>query len=101
MSTKYILEEQTPIKETDLLKWAMWFETADRVVEQTAVNNEITVSTIFLGLNHQFGDGPPLLFETLIIGGPNDGDMRRYPTWKEAEIGHGEMMALQPTAMAI
>ena len=28
----------------------------------------IRVSTVFLGLNHQYGGGPPLIFETMIFG---------------------------------
>lgn len=30
------------------------------------------VSTVWLGHNHQFGDGPPLIFETMIFGGERD-----------------------------
>lgn len=50
------------------------------------------VSTVFLGLDHQYGDGPPLLFETMVFGGPLDHEMNRYSTWNEAEKGHQEMV---------
>ena len=47
------------------------------------------VSTVFLSLDHNhWNDGPPLLFETLVFGGPEDGYMLRYSTWGEAEHGH-------------
>lgn len=46
------------------------------------------VSTVFLGLNHQFGIGLPLVFETMVFGGPSDGDCHRYSTWEQAEKGH-------------
>lgn len=48
------------------------------------------VSTVFLGLNHQFGEeGPPVLFETLVSGPCTDDDIvARYHTWDEAEQGH-------------
>lgn len=53
----------------------------------------VDVSTVFLGLDHQFGEGPPLLFETMVFGGPLDEEQRRYTTWAEAEAGHAEMVA--------
>jgi hypothetical protein len=46
------------------------------------------VSTVFLGLDHQWGDGPPLVFETMIFGGEHDQYQERYSTWDEAEAGH-------------
>jgi hypothetical protein len=49
----------------------------------------ILVSTVFLGLDHGWGDDEdPLLFETMVFGGPNDQDCIRYTTWAEAERGH-------------
>src|SRR5205809_567378 len=36
-----------------------------RIVEQTMVG-DIKVSTVLLVINHNFGDGPPLIFETMI-----------------------------------
>lgn len=66
----YILDGHTPIKEPDVLRWGAWFETADRSVKKTPVSDEVLVSTVFLGLDHCFGDSPsPVLFETLIFGG--------------------------------
>jgi hypothetical protein len=35
-----------------------------------------------------------MVFETMIFGGPDDGYQRRYATWKEAEAGHKEALAL-------
>jgi hypothetical protein len=54
---------------------------------------EIHVSTVFiLGINHAFGDGDPLLFETMIFDGPLDGYQVRYSTWEQAEVGHKEAL---------
>lgn len=50
----------------------------------------IVVSTVFIGLDHSYGSGPPLLFETMVFNGPCDGEQRRYPDWTSAEAGHGE-----------
>jgi hypothetical protein len=49
------------------------------------------ISTVFLGLDHSFGEGKPLLFETMVFGGKFDQETNRYSTWDEAEAGHIEM----------
>lgn len=93
MADKYILDGHNAIPCDDLIKWAKWFEKADRIVVKTVISDNITVSTVFLGLNHNFGvKGKPLLFETLVFGGEYDGEMRRYSTWDKAEKGHKIMV---------
>ncbi len=91
MSDKYILDGHE-VKEVGLMEWAKWYETADRHVDKTKIG-DVEVSTVFLGLNHNYGDGAPLLFETMIFGGMHDREMKRYATWEEAEAGHKEMVA--------
>lgn len=47
------------------------------------------VSTVWLGINHNFApQGPPILFETMIFGGPFDTECWRYSTEVEAMAGH-------------
>lgn len=46
------------------------------------------VSTVWLGLDHQWGDGPPHIFETMIFGGEHDQGCWRYATEAEAIAGH-------------
>ena len=46
------------------------------------------VSTVFLGLDHRFEDGPPVVFETMCFGGSLEGNEERYSTKAEAEAGH-------------
>lgn len=49
------------------------------------------VSTVFLVIDHNFFNSdnvPPILFETLVIGGVLDGEGERYSTWDEAKEGH-------------
>jgi hypothetical protein len=89
----YILKGHTPVLEPDLLKWAAWFETGDRIVAKTEVGASI-ISTVFLGIDHQFGAGPPILFETMIFtDGGNEDFQRRYQTWAEAESDHWVLVA--------
>ncbi len=91
----YILDGHTPIKAEDMLKWAMWFETADRIVAQTEISEAVMVSTVFLGLDHNYtGEGPPVLFETFVFGGELEGECHRYRTWEEAEEGHERIVKI-------
>jgi hypothetical protein len=46
---------------------------------------------VFLGLDHSFRQGPPILWETMVFGGPLDGEMMRYTSRAEAFDGHQEM----------
>lgn len=61
----------------------------------------VEVSTVFLGLDHGRGDGPPLLFETMIFGGTHDGYQERYSSWAQAEEGHAEALALARAALGL
>lgn len=51
------------------------------------VFGSISVSTVFLGIDHGY-NGQVLLFETMIFGGEHDGYQERYTTWEEAVSGH-------------
>jgi hypothetical protein len=92
MSDKYILEGKKTVPCEDLMEWAKWFEQADRSVAKDDVNG-VSVSTVFLGLDHAFGESQPMLFETMVFGGDLDQEQARYSTWDEAETGHKEMVA--------
>ena len=68
------------------------FAQTDRAVARTEIRPDPIVSTVFLGMGHAYGLGPPLLFETMVFP---DGDLwdehERYTTWAEAEAGHQAM----------
>ena len=85
----YILDgDGNPVVEPDVIKWAKCFNEDDRVVIKTKVG-EREVSTVFLGLDHQYGFGPPLLYETMVFGVPEDEEIQeRYTTRDEALAGH-------------
>lgn len=91
---QYILDEdRNPVECHDILVWGRWLETADRKVAHSTVG-DIRISTVFLGLDHNFyNDGPPMLFDTMVFGGKLDKEMGRYSTWNEAERGHKKMVA--------
>ena len=88
---RYILQGHKAIpvdKETYLNQT----EHQDRTVAKSNVG-DYWVSTVFLGLDHQWEDnGPPLLFETMVFGkGPLDERQERCTTWEEAEAMHEAM----------
>ncbi|GAC1503365.1 MAG: hypothetical protein NVS1B10_08430 [Candidatus Saccharimonadales bacterium] len=93
MVDKYILVGHTPkpVPDSDLMRWAEWFEIADRVVAKTMVE-DVEVSTVFLAIDHAFGGKPPLLFETMVFGGKLHEDIRRCTTWEQAEDQHKQMV---------
>jgi hypothetical protein len=51
------------------------------------------VSTVYLGMNHQWGDGPPLIFETMVFGGDEGEPCWRYSTEEQARAGHDRVVA--------
>lgn len=108
MMRKYILENKLSILCCDVIKWAEWFERADRHVAKTDIGipawkywlgkllkiknwEPVQISTVFLGLDHSFGGDIPILFETMVFGGNYDMDQERYATWDDAEKGHKQM----------
>lgn len=96
---RYVLggrDGRTPIAEPDLLKWAGAMELTGRHVALTPLPFGGRVSTVFLGLDHSFGHGPPLLFETMTFfaadGCDAGGYFNRYSTWAQAEAGHARIV---------
>ena len=76
----------------ELMEWAQAIEAGRNVVAKTKLSGGVEVSTVWIGLNHQWGDGPPLIFETMVFGGAMDQEQNRYSTETEAKAGHREMV---------
>lgn len=101
---KYVLgDDGQPKLQADLETWARWYEQADRHIANEQLENGLRVSTVFLGLDHNFfGDGPPILWETMIFGAPEDSELdgyqERYATREEAETGHRRVVELASKA---
>lgn len=98
-SFNYILNDDHSVTAVDvtttkgLIEWAEWFEKANRRVDRTEVAPGIAVSTVFLGLDHNFSDrGPPVLFETMVFDDYGGNDTYRWHTWDEATAGHARIV---------
>lgn len=79
-SGRYILDGKVPVPCEDLLTWAEWIENGheQRIVKQEYVG-PFWVSTVFMGLDHNFLEiGPPRLFETMIFRDANDDDLHEW-----------------------
>lgn len=101
----FILEDKKIIPCNDVVKWAKGFQ-GPRHVDKTYLLGEknrlhILISTVFLGLNHNYGDGPPLVFETMIFGGKHNQSCWRYSTWEDAEAGHREAVQLSKDTLPL
>ena len=83
----YKLDGKTAVPCEDTIEWAIHYEKADRHVAMDTIYG-VRVSTIFLGLDYNWGGGRPLLFETMAFGGRQYFCQDRYCTWEEAEAGH-------------
>lgn len=95
MSDLYILDdERNPVRVKNIDEWGDWFQDFKmRRVAETHIG-KIRVSTVFLGIDHSFGGGPPILFETMIFGGELDQWQERCCTWDAAVKMHNDAVEL-------
>lgn len=97
----YVLDANgDPRHEPSVVLWSAWMTGADtsrlRIVRQTRIDG-VFVSTVFLGLDHNFsaimrGLDMPVLWESMVFGGDDwidvDGLTRRYSSREAALAGH-------------
>jgi hypothetical protein len=98
---QYILDENgKPVRARGLLEWGRWLQEHD--AERQLALDQIgaaRVSTIFLGLD-SFSifqrDQPhePVLWETMVFGGPYNLFQQRYTSKEEALKGHGRIVQM-------
>jgi hypothetical protein len=106
MNVFYTLDdERRPVRCDNHKLWGeMMEDISRRRVARTQVTDKVHVSTVFLGIDHRFiGNGPPLLFETMIFGGPEEIDQAqwRYSSWDDAETGHAAAVRIAHTALQL
>lgn len=89
----YFLNEDHTVRPCHFMEWAEQFEELSRSDKRRVCEDWINayhISTVWLGLDHNYYGGSPLLFETMVFHGDHSGDiyMDRYSTWDEAVEGH-------------
>lgn len=89
---------------TDEVTRDLWRDMDRRRVDRTQVG-KCDVSTVFLVIDHNYGDGPPLVFETMIFSVADGGDLddycERYATWDKAVAGRAAAVALCRKSIAM
>jgi len=93
MSEYYYLNEDKTVRPCHLLTWSTQFQKLSMLGKKHVGDDEIEgkrVSTVWLGLNHRFDEGKPLIFETMVFKDKSGAEIycERYSTWEEAEEGH-------------
>ena len=93
MTTFYLLgADGEPLPADDLNVWGEWFQSTDPSIARDTIG-DVEISTVFLGIDHQFGIGPPVLWETMIFGGIQDQYQYRYTSRAAALAGHAAAVA--------
>ena len=88
----YVLDGKIPRKTQDTWEaMAFYLDRYKRCIVSETVG-ECIVSTVFLALDAGIDDDKPILFETMVLGGPLHYVMKRYCTYDEAEAGHKAMV---------
>lgn len=93
MSDWYTLADdgKTPLKTDD---YSRKIPEEHRRVGDTEAG-DARVSTVFLSMDHRYEGDPdprPVLWETMVFGGPLEGFQGRYRTYAEAVAGHAAMV---------
>jgi len=93
----YVLDDDGVPRQVPWEEGARAFEDAERRTvarEELQIDGEnVLVSTVFLGVDHNFGTGRPVLFETMVFGGRWDDWQWRYETIEHARTGHDRVVA--------
>ncbi len=85
----YILKNRLPV-ECSPYAWGEAYQKPEkRLVSKTEINENISVSTSFTGIDYSpKSKAPPLLFETWVSGYSLYLDKDSYSSWEEAVEGH-------------
>jgi hypothetical protein len=93
--SNYILAGKEFREVASLEEWAEYMQNEDPYFRHVARTfyyvddvEYCNLSTVFLAIDHNYGHGAPVLFESMVFGGQYNEEMRRYHDWAEAEIGH-------------
>lgn len=71
---------------------ALFADKSYQKVRQTKATDEVTVSTVWLGIDHSHGGEVPVIFETMICGGKREGEQFRYATEEAALADHDRIV---------
>lgn len=100
-SLRWRYPDGSPMPERALLgpgasEWARLKTEYHQVTSMWLEDRPVNISTVWLGIDHQFGSGPPLIFESMIFTDLDwmDQYCRRYATWGAAKAGHEKIVCV-------
>jgi hypothetical protein len=86
---RFILNSDGSVsEEPDLLRWMEFLDQNNPLLAHDRLPGAVHVSTVFCGVNRNYASGPPILFQSTILGGPHNGYLERYSSKAEAMSGH-------------
>lgn len=100
--SNYMLIDGKVVETSDIMEWAKWYgENRDlcRVdldeIIGSVIGQPYRVSTVFLALDHNFGGGNPILWETMVFWeGFSDLYCQRYSSLESAKQGHQKAVSM-------
>jgi hypothetical protein len=94
----YIWDRKTDkVYPADVLTARKSFDEDDRRLARDVLPGGGIVSTVFLGLDHSYREGPPVLWETMVFPSEDDFSelyMERYTSREDALEGHARAVAM-------
>jgi hypothetical protein len=92
----YVLDASGhPRRESDIEVWADWMNGRDHTLAYTQVLDSVRVVTEFVGNDQRrTKDGAPLLWETIVFGGPHHLRTQRDANRVDALRSHEEAVSL-------
>lgn len=101
MSEFYILDEHKKPVATDIQKYGLWIDNPkNKIVDQTRLDDETLISTVFLGISHGAGTEGPILWESMAFFPQDEEEQEwqmRYDSHEKAVLGHKAMVRLART----
>ncbi len=104
-SDRSLYYDRDGIPISDMFVWGKLFRDHEYKRVGLDVLSGYRISTVWMGLDHGYPPGPPLIFETMVFregeGDPIrlDMEMMRYSTLVDAERGHKRMVELVRAAL--
>jgi hypothetical protein len=95
----YLLDENKKPYQVSLIEALELYKHPEMKVTKQDNFDGVRVSTVFLGMDHGWGDRnspdyQPILWETMVFGGEYDDYQERYTSHEEALEGHQKMVEL-------
>lgn len=96
MSKFYLLDENKKPYSVALEESYKLYEDMEMKITARDYVGDILVSTVFLGMNHNFDreSDTPVLWETMVFKGKYDDYMERYTSHEEALAGHKRILQM-------